>query len=328
MKKQLFITLLLLTAVFFGCRKDFSLENSGLTPPVTPVPPVTPQPGPNPASTYKWEATIGSDFRAGCTDTAFLTNVSAGQKSLTVRCSDTAGNFFNIVITAANIVAGSYSADSQLMMLYNKGTDVYSNASPGSSAVVNITFINDTLLEASFSATLIAPVGAATAKITNGKLRSLIGKSNGCGNGLNNNPFGGTWSFNRGTASFQGSCTALKIPNPIQPGSLLIIGGPNAQNTKSLSLTLQLSDSVIKPETFFTSPLKPANSFIFSNISNPGIEYQATLAGIAGGALMTMKITSYNAATKTVSGTFSGTALDSSNAKVFITNGKFSSKVL
>jgi len=101
--------------------------------------------------------------------------------------------------------------------------------------------------------------------------------------------------------------------------NILAIQGTTGDSTFTLSM--QMGSATPQPGTYTTSSYAP-NAFAFTDASAAFI-YKAGLALGASDAVITIVITSYDATTKELKGTFSGKAKNASGSNVDITNGSF-----
>jgi hypothetical protein len=99
--------------------------------------------------------------------------------------TDSAGNVFHVsILSSGNITAGTYTAaqGAYIAVTDNNG-NTYLPKQP-ENITVQITRVNDTLIEASFSGTLANQLTSQTFNVTGGKLKALIGKWNPCSIGV------------------------------------------------------------------------------------------------------------------------------------------------
>ncbi len=129
------------------------------------------------------------------------------------------------------------------------------------------------------------------------------------------------WQFTEGTTLFNGidSATAQTVTTPITETTLIIVGGTQTGDT-----TIQLGigmygSTTIKTGTYTSSS---CSLYVMGLTSTPIYETPNTGQGIQ------VVITSYNASTKVVQGTFSGSVQNSTGATKSITNGSFNARVV
>ncbi len=133
------------------------------------------------------------------------------------------------------------------------------------------------------------------------------------------------WKFTDATAgaTYQGQNYDVAFDNSMPPVSVLEISGDNAAGDDLGLYIGDISGTINANETYSsTATLSNAFAFAFTN-GTSGQILLASPANTADGATMTLKVTSINTTTKTVTGTFSGTAVDDTNGKHTITNGTF-----
>lgn len=132
------------------------------------------------------------------------------------------------------------------------------------------------------------------------------------------------WSFNQGASNFFNGPIDTALTATTALGTLLTINGSTAATgDTALTLVIALPGSAIVPGTYKTN-VGVLNVFSVTDVSGSTI-YSANVSTPT--TVMTIVITSYDSATKTVKGTFSGNASNASGASVPITNGKFTAKV-
>lgn len=189
MKNALRYILSLLTSVFllWSCQKETSID-TGTATPDNPAG----NNGGNTAGNYGWSFTAPSntDYH-GCVDTAYY-EVTSGIKTLAIEGTDSAGNEFILTLASpsGSFSPTTYTPASGAAMAVSAGFDAYA-ATTASSFSLNVTTVNDTLIEGTFTANLESVSGGTTLSIANGKLKALIGKSNPCSSSTPDNG-GGT----------------------------------------------------------------------------------------------------------------------------------------
>jgi hypothetical protein len=176
MKRNLFVffsLLLLSSAILWSCQKELSTETGG-----------NPGTGGGGSGTGNigWSFTSGSTNYSGCIDTAQIDALGT-TKMLTVDASDAAGNSFTISLLSptGTFAAGTYTtATGATIVLTTAAGDIYTAVTP-TSFNLQVSSINDSVVVATFSATLTSPLSGATFVITNGKIKALIDRPNVCG---------------------------------------------------------------------------------------------------------------------------------------------------
>ena len=185
-------------AVMFlpGCSKEYSLETGGA--------------GGNPGggttlTDYGWEFTgKQTDNYHGCIDTSFYQTIQ-GIRSLFVEGTDSAGNTFMIVYAPQSgvIAAGSYGVNNGALLTITDQNGSSFLPKPPAPFTLQITRVNDTLVEGRFSGTLTNTMDNTTLVVSNGQFKALIGKENPCGS---NTPGGSDADFT--LASTGGNCAS------------------------------------------------------------------------------------------------------------------------
>jgi hypothetical protein len=132
------------------------------------------------------------------------------------------------------------------------------------------------------------------------------------------------WSFMIGTTIYQGSTDQVDFDNTtLPPFTLLDYFGLNA-TPEDINLTmLDLTGGILALETYRTDVVGFANTGYFS-FTGPSLDLEATDPTTTPGVNITITISSHNTTTRTVIGTFQGTAHDYiSNTNKTITSGNF-----
>ncbi len=156
--------------VFVSCQKEYSFEIGRNGNP----------PGGPPSPQYGWSfvGASATNYR-GCVDTAFYTTIS-GLNALMLSGTDSAGNSFNIsLLSAGTIVPGTYSAAQGAFLAVTDANGVTYLPKQPSNITLQITTVNDSLVEGTFSGTL-ADQGNQAFTISGGKVKARIGKPNPC----------------------------------------------------------------------------------------------------------------------------------------------------
>lgn len=129
------------------------------------------------------------------------------------------------------------------------------------------------------------------------------------------------WSFNQGTRFFHGPVDTAYIESVPGFGTFLSIEGHTfVTGDTSVYIDIFLPGGVVVPGSYSTTN---GAGFNFSTASADIYDANPTTPT----AVMTIIITSYNATTKLVQGTYSGNALNAAGTPVAITNGKFRATV-
>ena len=146
-----------------------------------------------------------------------------------------------------------------------------------------------------------------------------------------------SWSFNDGSLTYSGKFVMKGSfsASPVGSGKILELYGTTGADTLfGLRMHFQ-GNNVTKPipGTYITDPSafsQNLNDFEMSKLTAgtlTGIYRSYSNTGAGSNVIMSLVITSYDDATKTVQGTFSGKAYNKNGVSVDITNGKFSSEV-
>jgi len=143
------------------------------------------------------------------------------------------------------------------------------------------------------------------------------------------------WSFTQGTKNYSGTFPdgGYFDDDYLGFGKGLDLFGeiPNTDSLFDLYIQFPASASAPIPGTYTTTtaPLDPVTHefILFNNATQLPIYASKNYFTVPGTATITIIITSYDASTKVVRGTFSGTAYGPTGAVVPITNGKFAATV-
>jgi hypothetical protein len=129
------------------------------------------------------------------------------------------------------------------------------------------------------------------------------------------------WQFNQGTSYFKGKFdTALTATHPTA-GFYMYMYGPSTNiSGDTLDLYVIFPGTTIQTGSYSS---KTSAQFYYYNATTDKYTADPTTQA----ETLTIVITSYDATTKIVQGTFSGTAENSTGASVPITNGRFKAKV-
>lgn len=133
------------------------------------------------------------------------------------------------------------------------------------------------------------------------------------------------WSFNQAALSFRGPFdTAFTATYPGVGFALVMSGASSNAPGDTLEIDVVFAGTSIQTGTYVTtSTTLPTAAYYFYNAT--GDKYAADPS--ISGPVMTIVISSYDAATRVLQGTFSGTARNASGASVPITNGRFKAQV-
>jgi hypothetical protein len=138
------------------------------------------------------------------------------------------------------------------------------------------------------------------------------------------------WKFNIGTTVYQGQTNAVQFDNTsLPPFNVLYYEGDNAASDIFEIGLIDLVGGILGTETYnsntpFTPPIPPTANVGYFYFDGGGLELEATDAGTTPGVNIVITVDSHNTTTKTITGRFSGTALDLiSNTVRTITLGTF-----
>jgi hypothetical protein len=156
-----------------------------------------------------------------------------------------------------------------------------------------------------------------------------VADSTGTGLGGGGNPGGGdttdSWEFTTDSGHFQGPVD-LAILGDTLGLTYLAIQGFTAGDSVWGATVIFPGDSIVTGSYTTQGTPFPTAIFGFSDQNNNTIYYAVNDA--SSSSLITINITSYDSATRIVTGTFSGLANDSAgNATVNVTNGHFTAEV-
>jgi hypothetical protein len=129
------------------------------------------------------------------------------------------------------------------------------------------------------------------------------------------------WSFTEGTANYGGATDSASIIT--QSGAkFLVIEGATVTGDTVLTLAAYLPTGVVQQTTYTSS----SAFFYYDDYSvNPSVTLYESDPQVTG-STVAITITKYDAAGKTVEGTFTGKAKDKNGTLKDITNGKFKAK--
>ncbi|MDZ4794457.1 MAG: hypothetical protein SGI83_09290 [Bacteroidota bacterium] len=136
-----------------------------------------------------------------------------------------------------------------------------------------------------------------------------------------------TWKFNIGATVYQGTTAAGGVLfdfTSLAPATLLDFSGVNAASDDFSFTLIDLTGGITATETYTSISIGLTNASAFYFINGAGTIDLTAEPGAPPVGLMVFTVISHNVATKTITGTFSGSAFDaiSSTSKI-ITNGTF-----
>jgi hypothetical protein len=132
------------------------------------------------------------------------------------------------------------------------------------------------------------------------------------------------WQFNEGAHLYTGTIQSATFTNLI--GSNLIMAGYTSSGTDTaFGLSFEFSGSSLDTGNFNT--LLAGNSFTLNVASGPSAGNIIFASNATSSQIMSLVISSYNASTQVVNGSFSGTAYDFTGNSVQISNGLFKATV-
>ena len=133
------------------------------------------------------------------------------------------------------------------------------------------------------------------------------------------------WSFVQGANSFRGPFFDVFDTTITNTYGLIFIGFTPTTADTLLYFGAFFPGSTIQPGTYSTNSFAAFEYTDRRDTANVKTIYSANFQ--TAGATTQITISSYDPATKIITGTFSGTAMNASNAPVPITNGKFRARV-
>lgn len=130
------------------------------------------------------------------------------------------------------------------------------------------------------------------------------------------------WQFNADSMHFNGPVDSALIKTlPTGGNALVIVGGTAASRDSILNINLVLTSSTVTPATYSTANGTATFTFL-DDVGN--VIY---LGNQSNGAALTITVTSYDAATKIMEATFSGTVKDNAGAAKNISSGSLKLQV-
>jgi hypothetical protein len=147
------------------------------------------------------------------------------------------------------------------------------------------------------------------------------GTGGGGGGGSNPNLSDTAWQFTEGTKNFRGYFDTVYTEVVTGYGNFLVFEGyTSASMDTSLEMAILLPGSTVQPGTYFT-----ATTAFFAVDGDVNTLYEADPTTM--GVNLQIVITSYNAATKIVTGTLGGTSKTGSGGIATISNGRFRARL-
>lgn len=215
--------------LLFACGKEKSLENANGH-------------GGSEGGAWGWSFAAAGNSFAGCVDTAYIED-AGGIKLLTIMGTDAQNNLCVITLSpqSGNFAPGKYTLTTGANIIITLANGAIFGPNQQSSFTLNVTTLNDSLIVATFTATLSDPIGGGgTIQITEGKLKAKIGMPNPCGpvdpgGNPGGNPGGGSndygYSFKDGLDSlFKGCIDTAYYETQNGVKALLIEGSDDAGN--------------------------------------------------------------------------------------------------
>ncbi|MBD0285485.1 MAG: hypothetical protein ICV79_08685 [Flavisolibacter sp.] len=130
------------------------------------------------------------------------------------------------------------------------------------------------------------------------------------------------WEFTEGNNSFHGYFDGALTYDTSGSTILTLVGLTSPTKDKAIAISVYIAgSSSVKPGTYKSSGL---SYFVFFDRAG---NFIYTADKYTSGAEMTIVVTKYDAATRIVEGTFSGTAFNQANQQVSITGGKFKAQL-
>jgi len=284
---------------------------------------------------YSFKAT--GNFSSAGVQTVKLTGsgkpLASGANTFTVTYNGTVCQF-SVTVTAPTGGTSAYSIDCSSAVL--SGTYENGTAMTSSNTVVlnvNVTVIGSWSLTTTavngitFSGSgNFATTGSQTITLTASGMPTASGTVNiAVNNGTSSCSFPLTitvaavvdWKFTEGANTYQGTMTSSQL-QAIGPISAFTYSGSNTNDALVFGL-VDLAGGMNANETYSsTSTTGNSCGFVFS-----GATEMYSADNTTTNVNIVFKVTSHNTGTKTIQGTFSGTALNASNVIKTITNGQF-----
>ncbi|MBV9963975.1 MAG: hypothetical protein JO072_17155 [Parafilimonas sp.] len=146
--------------------------------------------------------------------------------------------------------------------------------------------------------------------------------STGTGLGGGTTTTAGTWQFTQGSATYGGIITDATQDNSSGVATTVSLNGAGITGDTSMTLGFLILGTSIQPGTY--TMLNNAITFASGDFLN---DFSYTADAFVTGSDLTIIVTSYDAVTKQMQGTFTGSAQDKSGNIVPITNGAFTATV-
>ncbi len=163
----------LIVFFFTKCQKEVSAENINTVSDTTKL------------TAYGWAMKGDDTAYAGCIDTAYYAN-AGNVKLLTVAMYDADGNTAELIVTSlsGSFTKGKYTmAQGASISFTNAAGNMFAPALAGTTVTIDLTNVNDTLVEGAFTATLKDVFSGETLNIKDGKVKARIGAANPCDGG-------------------------------------------------------------------------------------------------------------------------------------------------
>lgn len=147
----------------------------------------------------------------------------------------------------------------------------------------------------------------------------IVNVQDSTGTGLGGNQGqSGTWQFTASSFIYQGNIDDATKDNS-SGVTFIHVGGATSTGDTTLSLDFLIPAADIQTGTYTTL----SNGIIFSVVDGTNLTVLYSADGFTAGTDITITVTSYDAATKEMKGTFTGNAQNSAGSIVPVTNGSF-----
>jgi hypothetical protein len=267
------------------------------------------------------------------------TPTATGAKTFTVTFGASTCTFTITVVAAGGVGAFTANCASAVPAgLYEATTQL--NPSNTVVITVNVTAIGTYNIATVVTNGMIFSASGTFAALGNTNI-TLVGSGTPLSAGTSNIPMPGTtactfplvvdpvpmidWRFtvtNAPATIYQGQTDAAVLQSPAPPVVIFALSGSNSAGTDNLTIALSDANGTIaNGETYSTSALT-GNAAIFSYDLATGTDTYSADPGVSG-VTMTFTVTSHVVATKTIIGTFTGTAKNGAGQIITITNGTF-----
>ena len=246
----------------------------------------------------------------------FTLNSTGGNCSVTVPPS---GNYvIGTALTSANTV--SLSVNVTAIGSYDVSTTTVQGITFRGTGTLSATGTQTIILTATSTSTPVAPAGTVNLSVTVGSTTCTFPVT------ITTTPTTTfTWQFTVGSTTYQGVNDSISYDITTLPPPFIIVdhfGTNAAMNDYNLAF-LDIAGGVTANETYNSNVTTLANAGYFYFFGG-GIELEAADPSITPGVNIIIRVTSHNTATKTIIGTFSGTAHDyTSNTTKTVSNGSF-----